>query len=175
MGEQIEFTDDGLREIIHSYTREAGVRNLEREIATQIRKQARRIAEGKTEKLIVTPEVVHGSLGVPKYRAERKSRNALKDSRRVRRLVWGRHPAAISFSSKRAVCVVGNSSCNDRAFGRSDAGVDDGSAGRGYAPTPNATTSIPTFSGSRTSTSTCRPAQCRKTDLRRAWQWSTRW
>ena len=34
VGEQIEFTDDGLREIIHSYTREAGVRNLEREIAT---------------------------------------------------------------------------------------------------------------------------------------------
>jgi len=47
MGEQIEFTDDGLREIIHSYTREAGVRNLEREIATLIRKQARRIAEGQ--------------------------------------------------------------------------------------------------------------------------------
>ena len=45
VGEQVEFTDDGLREIIHSYTREAGVRNLEREIATLVRKQARRIAE----------------------------------------------------------------------------------------------------------------------------------
>jgi len=42
-GEQIEFTDEGLREIIHSFTREAGVRNLEREIATITRKQARRI------------------------------------------------------------------------------------------------------------------------------------
>src|ERR1700719_1340071 len=40
MGEQVEFTDDGLREIIHSYTREAGVRNLEREIATIKRKHA---------------------------------------------------------------------------------------------------------------------------------------
>ncbi len=40
VGEQIEFTDDGLREIIHAYTREAGVRNLEREIATLTRKQA---------------------------------------------------------------------------------------------------------------------------------------
>src|SRR5947209_6459414 len=44
--EQIHFTDEGLREIIHSYTREAGVRNLEREIATITRKQARKIAEG---------------------------------------------------------------------------------------------------------------------------------
>src|ERR1700721_457717 len=57
LGEQIEFTDESLHYLIHSYTREAGVRNLEREIATLIRKQARRIAEGKTEKKIVPPEV----------------------------------------------------------------------------------------------------------------------
>src|SRR5260370_29659003 len=43
VGEQIDFTDEGLREIIHSFTREAGVRNLEREIATITRKQARRV------------------------------------------------------------------------------------------------------------------------------------
>ncbi len=49
-GEQIEFTEEGLRELIHSYTREAGVRNLEREIATLVRKQARRLAEGKDGK-----------------------------------------------------------------------------------------------------------------------------
>jgi ATP-dependent Lon protease len=71
-GEQIEFTDEGLREIIHSFTREAGVRNLEREIATLTRKQARRIAEGKTEMLVVTPEVVRESLGVPKFRTEKE-------------------------------------------------------------------------------------------------------
>ena len=70
--EQIEFGDDGLREIIHGYTREAGVRNLEREIATLIRKQARRIADGKTDKLVVTPEVVRETLGVPKVRAEKE-------------------------------------------------------------------------------------------------------
>ncbi len=51
LGEQIEFTDEALHDLIHHYTREAGVRNLEREIATLVRKQARRIAEGKTEKL----------------------------------------------------------------------------------------------------------------------------
>src|SRR5262249_53779995 len=78
VGEQIEFTDEGLREIIHSYTREAGVRNLEREVATMTRKQARRIAEGKTEKLTVTPEVVHNTLGVPKFRAEREVEDRTK-------------------------------------------------------------------------------------------------
>src|SRR6201986_1073509 len=44
LGEQIEFTDESLHDLIHHYTREAGVRNREREIATRIRKQARRIA-----------------------------------------------------------------------------------------------------------------------------------
>src|SRR5213076_2131646 len=56
--DQLQLDDETLQEIIHSYTREAGVRNLEREIATITRKQARRIAEGKTEKMMVTPEVV---------------------------------------------------------------------------------------------------------------------
>src|ERR1700730_3976333 len=88
MGEQVEFTDDGLREIIHSYTREAGVRNLEREVATLIRKQARRIAEGKTEKLIVTPEMVHEALGVPKFRAEREVEDRVKKPGVSVGLVW---------------------------------------------------------------------------------------
>jgi ATP-dependent Lon protease len=88
MGEQVEFTDDGLREIIHSYTREAGVRNLEREIATLIRKQARRIAEGKTNKLVVTPEMVHEALGVPKFRAEREVEDRVKKPGVSVGLVW---------------------------------------------------------------------------------------
>ncbi len=72
LGEQIEFTDESLHYLIHSYTREAGVRNLEREIATLIRKQARRIAEGKTEKQIVTPEVIREALGLEKVRIEKE-------------------------------------------------------------------------------------------------------
>src|SRR5882757_4973743 len=88
MGEQIEFTDDGLREIIHSYTREAGVRNLEREIATLIRKQARRIAEGKLDKLVVKPEIVHDALGVPKFRAEREVEERVKKPGVSVGLVW---------------------------------------------------------------------------------------
>ncbi len=78
VGEQLEFTDAGLCEIIHSYTREAGVRNLEREIATLTRKQARRIAEGKTEKLIIVPDVVREVLGVPKFRTEKEVEERVK-------------------------------------------------------------------------------------------------
>ncbi len=88
VGEQLEFTDDGLREIIHSYTREAGVRNLEREIATLTRKQARRLAEGKTDKLVVTPEVVREVLGVPKFRAEREVEERVKRPGVSVGLVW---------------------------------------------------------------------------------------
>jgi len=69
-GEQIEFTREAVSEIIRSYTREAGVRNLEREIATVCRKQARRFAEGSTEKLVVTRETLAADLGVPKFRLD---------------------------------------------------------------------------------------------------------
>ncbi len=72
IGEQIQFTDEALREIIHSYTREAGVRDLERQIATIARKEARRLAEGRSERLVVTPAVVREWLGAPKYRSERE-------------------------------------------------------------------------------------------------------
>jgi ATP-dependent Lon protease len=87
-GEQMEFTDDGLREIIHSFTREAGVRNLEREIATITRKQARRLAEGQTEKMIVTPEVVREFLGVPKFRTEKEVEERVKKPGVAIGLVW---------------------------------------------------------------------------------------
>ncbi|HKS97559.1 MAG TPA: endopeptidase La, partial [Terriglobia bacterium] len=68
--EQIEFTREGLANLIRHYTREAGVRNLEREIATVCRKQARRIAEGFTGKLVVTVENLEEFLGVPKFRLD---------------------------------------------------------------------------------------------------------
>ena len=88
VGEQLEFRDEGLQEIIHSFTREAGVRNLEREIATITRKQARRIAEGKTEKMVVTPEVVREFLGVPKFRTEKEVAERVKKPGVAVGLVW---------------------------------------------------------------------------------------
>src|SRR5881392_1853272 len=68
--EQIEIPEDTLRYLIRHYTREAGVRNLERNIGTICRKQARRIAEGKQEKLDVTREVIEDFLGGIKIRVE---------------------------------------------------------------------------------------------------------
>jgi ATP-dependent Lon protease len=71
--EQIEFTDDGLFEIIRSYTREAGVRNLEREIGSCCRKVARKlVGENKEEtfKEIVTQERVREMLGPIKFRQQ---------------------------------------------------------------------------------------------------------
>jgi ATP-dependent Lon protease len=64
---QIAFPDAGLRAIIRGYTRESGVRNLEREIGAICRKVARRRADGLTERVKVTPQVVHDFLGAPKF------------------------------------------------------------------------------------------------------------
>ncbi|MEW6300522.1 MAG: endopeptidase La [Thermodesulfobacteriota bacterium] len=68
--DQIAFTDDALLTIIRSYTHEAGVRNLEREIGRVCRKVARAYTEGQTEKMEITPEKVAELLGPPKYFAE---------------------------------------------------------------------------------------------------------
>lgn len=66
--EEFELTQAGLRDLIRYYTREAGVRTLEREIAKLARKALRRILEGKAESVTVTPENLHEFAGVRKYR-----------------------------------------------------------------------------------------------------------
>ena len=66
----IHFTDEAVRFLVRRYTREAGVRNLEREIGTLCRKQARRIAEGKREPMAVTPQLVELDLGAPRFRPD---------------------------------------------------------------------------------------------------------
>ena len=65
--EQISFTAPALRAIIRGYTREAGVRNLEREIGAICRKAARRRAEGAAAPVEVTPATVTAMLGAPKH------------------------------------------------------------------------------------------------------------
>ncbi|MBS3751379.1 MAG: endopeptidase La, partial [Anaerolineales bacterium] len=65
--EEISFTDEALQTIIRSYTREAGVRNLEREIGAICRKVVTKIAEGHSEAMEVTPESVREFLGRRKY------------------------------------------------------------------------------------------------------------
>ena len=68
--EHIEFEDEALRKIIRSYTREAGVRNLEREIATVCRAVAKQVAEGKDGKRVIKAEDLHEYLGPIKFFSE---------------------------------------------------------------------------------------------------------
>ena len=67
---KIEFTQETLQEIIRSYTREAGLRNLEREIARICRKIARSITEGESAPERITPDMLHRYLGPPKFFSE---------------------------------------------------------------------------------------------------------
>ena len=64
------FTDEAILKMINEYTREAGLRNLEREIATVCRKVAREVAEGKREQTRVTATVLQRYLGAPKFLPE---------------------------------------------------------------------------------------------------------
>jgi ATP-dependent Lon protease len=65
--EYIRFTHEALRQVIRGYTREAGVRNLEREIGSLCRKIARRRAEGNETPIEITPDIVVELLGAPKF------------------------------------------------------------------------------------------------------------
>lgn len=67
---QIAFKEDALLHLIQHYTREAGVRNLEREIGSVIRKATLQFAEGRTTKLTVTKRFVEKSLGAPRYTSD---------------------------------------------------------------------------------------------------------
>jgi ATP-dependent Lon protease len=66
----IQIPDKAVLEIIAQYTREAGVRNLEREIAHLCRKVARKVAEGETGLFTITPQNLHKYLGAPKFLPE---------------------------------------------------------------------------------------------------------
>ncbi|OGW92958.1 MAG: endopeptidase La, partial [Nitrospirae bacterium RIFCSPLOWO2_12_FULL_63_8] len=66
----IRLTEPALRLMISQYTREAGVRNLEREIANAMRKVAKKVAEGKAHCQTLTPANLHKFLGVPKFTPE---------------------------------------------------------------------------------------------------------
>ena len=97
--EQFTITDDALRAVIRGYTREAGVRNLEREIGALCRKAARRRAEGDESPLTITPEQSRRCWGPPPSwtRRWRSARRSL-----AWRLAWrGRQRAEMCSSSRR--------------------------------------------------------------------------
>ncbi len=68
--EQADISDDALRMIIRGYTREAGVRSLEREIGRALRNAAVRMAEGSAERVLITPDDLVAILGAPRFENE---------------------------------------------------------------------------------------------------------
>jgi ATP-dependent Lon protease len=73
-GEGIRFTDEAIRDIVSRYTRESGVRQLERQMGAVTRKLARRVAAGEPAGPTVTPELVRELLGRPRVHPERAGR-----------------------------------------------------------------------------------------------------
>jgi ATP-dependent Lon protease len=67
---QVDLKEEALRKIIEDYTREAGVRNLEREIGAVLRHAAMQIAEGKAEKVTITEKDLHAILGARRFESE---------------------------------------------------------------------------------------------------------
>jgi ATP-dependent Lon protease len=85
--DHIEFTEPAIRTVIRGYTREAGVRNLEREIAALCRKIARRRAEGDETRVVITPDEVVSMLGAPTFLDE-EIENRTKDPGVAVGLAW---------------------------------------------------------------------------------------
>ena len=86
--EMIEFPRESIALVARHYTREAGVRKLEQQIGTVCRKLARKIAEGRTEKLVITPEVIHEFLGGIKVRVDTEIAERTKRAGVVVGLAW---------------------------------------------------------------------------------------
>jgi ATP-dependent Lon protease len=85
--DHVEFQDAAIRNVIRGYTREAGVRNLEREIGALCRKVARRRAEGDEARVVITPDVVVEMLGAPSFLDE-EIENRTKDPGVAVGLAW---------------------------------------------------------------------------------------
>jgi ATP-dependent Lon protease len=85
--DQVEFTEPAVRSVIRNYTREAGVRNLEREIGALCRKVARRRAEGDDAKVVISTDTVVEMLGAPVFLDE-EIENRTKDPGVAVGLAW---------------------------------------------------------------------------------------
>jgi ATP-dependent Lon protease len=104
---QIEFSDSALRAIIDEYTREAGVRNLERQIGTICRKVARQVAEGTVEgKVRISAKRARELLGKRRFFAEQRRRT--KDPGVATGLAWTPVGGEVLFVEATAVPGSGN-------------------------------------------------------------------
>jgi ATP-dependent Lon protease len=110
--ERVQFPDDGLLFLIHTYTREAGLRNLEREIGSICRKVARAVTEGKTDVVVATPTKIRELLGPERFFSEVAER--IDEPGVAVGLVWTPMGGDIIFieatkmTGKKGVIVTGN-------------------------------------------------------------------
>ena len=167
---QIEFADPALVAIIEEYTREAGVRNLERQIGTVCRKVAREVAEGKVDgKVKVSAKRARELLGRRRFFAEQRRRT--KDPGVATGLAWTPIGGDVLFIE--ATAGAGHRQADDhRPARRRDAGVGAGGALLRARPLAG---DRPRARGRMvrrrtTSTSTSRPAPCPRTAPRRGWR-----
>jgi ATP-dependent Lon protease len=86
--DEVKFTDEALRKLIREYTREAGVRNLERRIGAICRKVGTRIAEGKLQNAEITPELVEDYLEHPIYQSSEELNQRISIPGVVPGLAW---------------------------------------------------------------------------------------
>ena len=164
---EFEVEDSGVMELIRRYTREAGVRNLEREISNLARKAVKEILTTKKKKIVVTGENVDEFLGPPKYRfgeIEADDQVGL-----VTGLAWTEVGGelltieGVLMPGKGRMTVTGN---------LKDVMKESISAAASYVRSrPSTSASSRLCSTSATSTSTCRKARHRRTGLPRAWRW----
>ncbi len=164
--EYIRFTPDALRQVIRGYTREAGVRNLEREIGALCRKVARRRAEGNETPIDITPAAVVDMLGAPKFLDEEMEERT-KDPGVAIGLAWtaGRRRGAVHRSVAHGGHRVAHA---HRPARRRDEGVGTGRAVVDSHGTRRNTASTLISSRTPRCTSTCRPARFPRTARRPA-------
>ena len=171
---QVEITDGALREIIHAYTREAGVRNLEREIGKVLRHAAVRIAEGADGSDHASmPAILPPILGQRAVRERGRHAHERAGRRDRLRLDAGRrrHPV------HRGDAGAGRGQADPhRPARRRDEGERAGGAVHRQEPRRCCSASIRRASRRSTSTCTCRRARSRRTGRARAspcsWRWS---
>ena len=168
---QLSFTDKGLRTIIREYTREAGVRQLERQIAAVCRKAARRIAEGETEKMSADEKLVREWLGPRRFVADVRKRTSEPGRRDGARRDRGRRRRPLHRGDR----LPGRRAPEGHGPARrGHAGVGAGGPLLGADARGSSSTSTRTGSGRTTSTSTSRPAPCPRTGPRRESRWRRR-
>ena len=124
---QIQFNDDGLSAVIQGYTRESGVRNLEREVGNVARKVARKIVSKESKgKVLVNADKVVDLLGPAKYQLHDATDQAAMRS--ARRQAWHGPKWAARFFPRNAHPNAGREgqAHGDRQAGRRDAGIGAG-------------------------------------------------